>query len=61
MEMSDILKQGQGAAPMSTQGKLIADQRNGYLTAEDVADISAAYDEDVAQIAQMQDVTFIAP
>lgn len=31
------------------------------LTAEDVADISAAYDEDVAQIAQMPDVTFIAP
>ena len=31
------------------------------MTAEDIEDISAAYEEDVATIAQMPDVTFIAP
>ncbi|SEM51709.1 hypothetical protein SAMN04488003_101391 [Loktanella fryxellensis] len=31
------------------------------MTADDVADLSAAYDEDVALIAGMPDVTFVAP
>ena len=31
------------------------------MTAEDIADLSEAYEEDVARIAQMPDVTFIGP